>query len=445
MDGRTDERRTGRPEAPRSRGSGAQRRSGGPMTPTTNVPRYRADALVGFAHALLAKAGVRDDIARDVATVLVDGDLLGHNTHGLALLAGYLGETREGLDGEERRAARDQLAPRGAGVGWPAPARPVAHAARVRHRDEDGRHVRYGHRRDPPLASHRVPRGVPEARHRPAAWWACCSAPIRRGAASRRSAPCRRCSRPTRWRPAFRRPAIRSCSTSRRATRPTASRSACSTPARSCRIRGSRTRRATPRPTRPCCSTTPKGTLLPLGGLDAGHKGYALALLIEACTGALAGFGRADPSEGWGATVFVQVLDPEAFGGRADYTRQMDWLANACHAATPRPGGPPVRLPGENGMKRHREQTAKGVALFPAIMPALAPWGEKLGVPLPAAVVKRRRSHESGAGRGAARHRSAQFRYWRCRGRRFLPQSNSPNSSTTLRSRGQPHPRRTSQ
>ena len=46
----------------------------------------------------------------------------------------------------------------------------------------------------------------------------------------------------------------------------------------------------------------PKGTLLPLGGLDAGHKGYALALLVEMATGGLAGFGRADPTEGWGAT-----------------------------------------------------------------------------------------------------------------------------------------------
>ena len=58
----------------------------------------------------------------------------------------------------------------------------------------------------------------------------------------------------------------------------------------------------------------PKGTLLPLGGLEAGHKGYALALMIEAMTAALAGFGRADPKEGWGATVFVQVLDPRVRG-----------------------------------------------------------------------------------------------------------------------------------
>ena len=39
----------------------------------------------------------------------------------------------------------------------------------------------------------------------------------------------------------------------------------------------------------------PKGALLPLGGLDAGYKGFGLALLIEALTAGLSGHGRADP------------------------------------------------------------------------------------------------------------------------------------------------------
>src|SRR4029453_9495888 len=43
----------------------------------------------------------------------------------------------------------------------------------------------------------------------------------------------------------------------------------------------------------------PKGALLPLGGIDAGHKGFALALMIEAMTAGLSGHGRADPSAGW--------------------------------------------------------------------------------------------------------------------------------------------------
>ena len=124
----------------------------------------------------------------------------------------------------------------------------------------------------------------------------------------------------------------------------------------------------------------PKGALLPLGGLDAGHKGFGLALMIEAMTAGLSGFGRADPPEGWGATVFVQVLDPEAFAGLAAFRRQMDFIAESARSAKPRPGVDGVRLPGEGGMRRYREQKANGVALYPTIMPALKPWAEKLGV-----------------------------------------------------------------
>src|SRR5262245_45447234 len=59
-------------------------------------PRFAADALIAFATELLTRAGVRADIAQDVADMLVAGDLLGHKTHGLALLAGYLGEVEKG-------------------------------------------------------------------------------------------------------------------------------------------------------------------------------------------------------------------------------------------------------------------------------------------------------------------------------------------------------------
>ena len=46
--------------------------------------------------------------------------------------------------------------------------------------------------------------------------------------------------------------------------------------------------------------TDPPGTILPVGGLDHGHKGYGMALIVESLTQALAGHGRADPAEGWG-------------------------------------------------------------------------------------------------------------------------------------------------
>jgi L-lactate dehydrogenase len=46
-----------------------------------------------------------------------------------------------------------------------------------------------------------------------------------------------------------------------------------------------------------------------------------------------------------------------------------------------------VRLPGEHGLALAQRQRDTGVALYPAIMPALEPWATKLGVPLPAAAM----------------------------------------------------------
>jgi L-lactate dehydrogenase len=58
--------------------------------------RHDVAALTAFARSLMQALGTRGDIAADVAAILVDGDLLGHTTHGLALLPGYLGEIEKG-------------------------------------------------------------------------------------------------------------------------------------------------------------------------------------------------------------------------------------------------------------------------------------------------------------------------------------------------------------
>ncbi|MFA5663169.1 Ldh family oxidoreductase [Castellaniella sp.] len=129
--------------------------------------------------------------------------------------------------------------------------------------------------------------------------------------------------------------------------------------------------------------TEPPGSILPLGGVQAGHKGFALAVLIEALTGGLAGHGRADPAEGWGATVYLTVLDPEAFGGLAGFTRQTDWLAQACRSNPPRPGGEAVRMPGDRGLALKRQQEKSGLRLHPSIAPMLVEKGRQLGVPFP--------------------------------------------------------------
>jgi LDH2 family malate/lactate/ureidoglycolate dehydrogenase len=348
--------------------------------------RYGADSLRNFARELTAQAGVRPDIARDIADVLLEADLLGHTTHGLALLSPYLQEIAEGRmakDGEpkvlSRRAAsetwdgerlpgpwltlraldRAATMARACGTGTVVIRRShhiACLAAYLRRATEQGL-IAIIESSDPTVAAV-VPHGgiTPFITPNPiAAGLPTSGDPIMidvstsitsMGYAQQQKAAGKLLPGP--W-----------------------------------LIDAHGNATADPG----VLSGEFKGALLPLGGLDAGHKGFALAILIEGLTAGLAGHGRADPSAGWGGTVFVQVLDPEAFGGLAAFKRQMDALADAAHNSKPRPGVDRVRLPGERGLQRCREQIAHGVALYPTIMPALAVWAEKYGVPVPAAIV----------------------------------------------------------
>ena len=116
----------------------------------------------------------------------------------------------------------------------------------------------------------------------------------------------------------------------------------------------------------------PPGSLQALGGLDAGHKGYGLALFIEALTSGLAGYGRANGAEIWGASVSVQITDIEAFGSKQTFHTQMDHLVEKCLINKPVSSDNPVRLPGQRGLALKKQQLDKGVLLHDAIMPAIS-------------------------------------------------------------------------
>jgi LDH2 family malate/lactate/ureidoglycolate dehydrogenase len=128
------------------------------------------------------------------------------------------------------------------------------------------------------------------------------------------------------------------------------------------------------------------GAVLPLGGLDLGHKGFALALLVEALTSGLAGHGRADQPKQWGASVFLMLIDPGRFGGRDAFVRETTRLAEVCRTTPVAVGAPPVRLPGSAALARRARQLEKGVTLHPTVLARLAPWADRLRVPMPAAV-----------------------------------------------------------
>ena len=128
------------------------------------------------------------------------------------------------------------------------------------------------------------------------------------------------------------------------------------------------------------------GAILPLGGMDLGYKGFALGILVEALTNALAGHGRADGTTRWGASVFLQMIDPDHFGGREAFLRETSFFARSCRETPVIAGKPAVRLPGDAALARRAAQLAQGVELDLIIMPALLPCAQRFGVAVPPAL-----------------------------------------------------------
>lgn len=127
------------------------------------------------------------------------------------------------------------------------------------------------------------------------------------------------------------------------------------------------------------------GSLLPTGGLDHGQKGYGMALSVEALTQGLAGYGRADAPAGTNAAVTISVYDPQAFGGVDAFLRQTGWLAEACRASRSRDPARPVRLPGQAALARKAEALASGVRFHPGIVDELAAEARRYQLDFPAA------------------------------------------------------------
>jgi L-lactate dehydrogenase len=104
-------------------------------------------------------------------------------------------------------------------------------------------------------------------------------------------------------------------------------------------------------------------TILPLGGLDSGYKGFALGIMIEALTSALGGFGRISEPGRWGASVFVQVINPNKFSGESYFQKEMENLRQKSFASKSVKEVQPVRLPGQRGLALKKIQLEKGLQL----------------------------------------------------------------------------------
>jgi len=342
---------------------------------------HDAGALLRFATAACRAAGLEEEKARDLAEVLVEGDLMGHDTHGLALLLPYLDSLASGdmrADGLPEVISATPVAETWDGRKLPGPwlvRRAIATAEKaaeafglgavsIARSHHIGCLAAYG----PPVAA------------RGRMLLLTCSDPATASVAPWGGT--RRVITPNplaaAW-PTPDGPVLIDVSMSITTNGMTARRRAEGT-----RFPGQWLLDGQGEPTDDPNAFwgDPPGTLLPLGGVEAGHKGFALGLLVEALTSGLSGHGRAGRPSGWGASVFVLVIDPAKFGGAKRFLAESGFMAGEVRGNPPRPGFDAARLPGDGAMARRARALTEGVALHPAIPPMLERIAARYGLAL---------------------------------------------------------------
>ena len=341
---------------------------------------YSHTQLIQFATDLLSAAGLKDDRARVVAETLVESDLMGHTTHGLQLLPLYLKEVRAGKmkwDGEPQ-----VLSDKGSVMVWDGQYLPGPWLV---HRAMDEMFLR--------MESHPVMTAVIKKSHHIG-----CLAAYPERATNKGLLMLLTCSDPRAksvapfggLEPVYTpNPLAGGIPTE---GEPILFDISMSTTSNGLVLRTLEEGKKLPHPWLLDSSGNatddpaefvkdPPATVLPLGGLDTGYKGFALGVLVEALTSGLAGYGRVDNPDTWGASVFIQLIDPEAFGGRQSFQRVTQHLADACIRA--KPIAEPVRMPGSRALRLRDQQKKNGLRLHPSIPPALKKCGEEYGVAFP--------------------------------------------------------------
>lgn len=127
-----------------------------------------------------------------------------------------------------------------------------------------------------------------------------------------------------------------------------------------------------------------EGSILPLGSTAAtgAYKGFGLLLMSDILTGVLSGDGgsllrkKGEHSHAFGA------LRVDAFPTGAEFVETMDELAAALHHAPQANPGTPIRFPGERANRVYGERCEQGIPFRRFVVDELAEMASELGVPL---------------------------------------------------------------
>jgi uncharacterized oxidoreductase len=122
----------------------------------------------------------------------------------------------------------------------------------------------------------------------------------------------------------------------------------------------------------------PRGGILPLGGA-AGHKGFALGLLVEILGNILGGLSSQDPSVFGNGVCFI-VIDPSRFCPLDRFCRLMDETTAYIKSSRPAPGFDEVLLPGEIEFRTLARRQKEGIPVDAATIKAMQDHGTRLGI-----------------------------------------------------------------
>lgn len=128
----------------------------------------------------------------------------------------------------------------------------------------------------------------------------------------------------------------------------------------------------------------PPGSILPMGGAQA-YKGFGLSLMIEILTGALSGgvVAREPLYPKKGNCVFLMLVDPEAFGGRDHFCREVAQLTAYIRSCPTVEGCDRILLPGDPERFVLADRSKNGIFLDDENWAQLTLLAEELGVAVP--------------------------------------------------------------
>jgi len=129
------------------------------------------------------------------------------------------------------------------------------------------------------------------------------------------------------------------------------------------------------------------GTVLTM----AGHKGYALAMMVEVFSSVLSGsaigpdigsmYKNMDRKQDVGH--FFCLIDVEAFMDLAEFTKRMDETIDRIKACRKRPGVEEILIPGERSHRTMQERQKSGLTIEPATLKELEQLCQEFNVDFP--------------------------------------------------------------